>query len=115
MDLNSFSKQEVYVVWAVTVTYHRLDWSSLVGHFPTEEDANAVIAAKFAEQQTALQSYLDKYQVADEKELYNLYNELCNEKEDFNKAEEVYKYFDDHSNISYDIKKLFVENPIIKK
>jgi hypothetical protein len=118
MDLNSFSKQEVYVVWAVTVTYHRQDWSTLLGHFPTEDDAKAVVAAKFAEQQTSLQSYLDKYQVADENALYNLYRELCeairyDEEPDFSKADAVYKYFEDHSDISYDINKLFVENPII--
>jgi hypothetical protein len=112
MDLSSFSKQEVYVVWAVTVTYHRQDWSTLLGHFPTEDDAKAVVAAKFAEQQTALQSYLDKYQVADENALYNLYRELC-EEPDFSKASAVYKYFEDHSDISYDLQKLFVENPII--
>jgi len=64
-------------VWAVTATYHRREWSTLLGHFPTQEAANAAVTAKIAEQQQALQSYLDKYQVADEDALYNLYNELC--------------------------------------
>jgi hypothetical protein len=106
----SFQQVTVYLAFQVEVTDYKFGYTKVVSQHPTEGAANQAVAELERAEAYKLQPYLDQYKVSDRAELYGLYKQLIND-DQLDQAEAVWSYFENNSELSYKVVRVFVEDP----